>query len=58
VVGGEASGTSLADVQLPAAEIGGGWFHGFGVWVEVKSLLVYVGNIFKSFIWDNLRGFG
>ena len=30
VVGGEASGTSLADVQLPAAEIGGGWFHGFG----------------------------
>jgi len=31
VVGGEASGTSLADVQLPAAEIGGGWFHGVGV---------------------------
>jgi hypothetical protein len=34
VVGGEASGTSLADVQLPAAEIGGGWFHGFRVWVD------------------------
>ena len=30
VVGGEASGTSLADVQLPAAEIGGGWFHVVG----------------------------
>ena len=30
VVGGEASGTSLADVDLPAAEIGGGWFHGVG----------------------------
>jgi hypothetical protein len=37
VVGGEASGTSLADVQLPAAEIGGGWFHGFG-FLLVKGL--------------------
>jgi len=32
MVGGEASGTSLADVELPAAEIGWGWFHGFRVW--------------------------
>ena len=31
MVGGEASGTSLADVELPAAEIGWGWFHGFGL---------------------------
>jgi len=31
MVGGEAGGTRLADVDLPAAEIGGGWFHGFGV---------------------------
>jgi len=31
VVRGEASGTSLADVDLPAAEIGGGWFHRFWV---------------------------
>ena len=29
VVRGEAGGTGLADVDLPAAEIGGGWFHGF-----------------------------
>jgi len=31
MVGGEAGGTRLADVQLPAAEISGGWFH--VVWV-------------------------
>jgi hypothetical protein len=30
VVGGEAGRTSLADVDLPAAEIGGGWFHVVG----------------------------
>ena len=23
----------LADVNLPSSEIGGGWFHGFRVWV-------------------------
>ena len=27
MVGGEAGGTLLADVDLPAAEIGGCWFH-------------------------------
>ena len=32
MVGGQAGGTRLADVDLPAAEIGGGWFHGFRVW--------------------------
>jgi len=26
----------LADVDLPAAEIGGGWFHGLGVWLFEK----------------------
>ena len=31
VVRGEAGGTSLADVNLPAAEIDGGWFHGFRI---------------------------
>ena len=30
MVRGKAGRTSLADVDLPAAEIGGGWFHGFG----------------------------
>jgi len=30
MVGGKAGRTSLADVQLPAAEIDGGWFHRFG----------------------------
>jgi len=30
MVRGEASGTRLADVHLPTAEIGGGWFHRFG----------------------------
>ena len=32
MVGGEAGGTRFADMYLPAAEIGGGWFHGFRVW--------------------------
>jgi hypothetical protein len=35
MVGGEAGGTRLADVDLPAAEIGGGWFHGFSVLFKV-----------------------
>jgi len=32
-VGTAARHALLADVDLPAAEIGGGWFHGFRVWV-------------------------
>ena len=31
MVRGKGSGRSLADVQLPAAEINRGWFHGFRV---------------------------
>ena len=31
MVGGEAGGTRLADVDLPAAEIGWCWFHRFRV---------------------------
>jgi len=66
VVGGEASGTSLADVDLPAAEIGGGWFHGFGVWYLVGvNEMVFLRKVLKSaafcikrLLWDNLRGFG
>ena len=30
-VGAVAVNALLADVNLPAAEIGGGWFHGLGV---------------------------
>ena len=30
-VGAVARHALLADVDLPAAEIGGGWFHGLGV---------------------------
>ena len=30
-VGAAARHALLADVDLPAAEIGGGWFHGLGV---------------------------
>ena len=37
VVGGEAGGTSLSNVNLPAAEIGGGWFHGVGFIILVVS---------------------
>ncbi len=32
MVGALAVHTLLADVELPAAEIGWGWFHGFRVW--------------------------
>ena len=32
MVGAAAIHALLADVDLPAAEIGGGWFHGFRVW--------------------------
>jgi len=31
-VGAAAVHALLADVDLPAAEIGGGWLHGFRVW--------------------------
>ena len=33
-VGAVAVHALLADVNLPAAEIGGGWFHGLGVGVR------------------------
>ena len=36
VVRGEAGGTRLADVDLPAAEIGGGWFH--GIWFSRSKI--------------------
>ena len=36
MVGGEAGGTRLADVNLPAAEIGGGWFH--GIWFSRSKI--------------------
>ena len=36
MVGGEAGGTRLADVDLPAAEIGGGWFH--GIWFSRSKI--------------------
>ena len=32
MVGALAVEALLANVNLPAAEIGGGWFHGFRVW--------------------------
>ena len=45
VVGGEASGTSLADVQLPAAEIGGGWFH--SIWFRFSKDIHNLGTFIQ-----------
>ena len=38
-VGAGAVHALLADVDLPAAEIGGGWFHGLGVYGLEKLIL-------------------
>ena len=40
-VGAVAVHALLADVDLPAAEIGGGWFHGLRVGVKNKSNGIY-----------------
>ena len=54
VVRGEAGGTSLADVDLPAAEIGGGWFH--GIWFSRSK--IYTSSTLATIPVGNLPRFG
>ena len=46
-VGAAAIHALLADVDLPAAEIGGGWFHGLGLYGLEKCVLpALIGYVF------------
>ena len=54
MVGGEAGGTRLADVDLPAAEIGGGWFHSLGF----SGSKIYTSSTLATIPVGNLPRFG